>query len=89
MSSQWDPDAGAYRCYYTGVKLLEEGRSPRSVTWEHRVPGDESSVVLVAELVNKMKAYMTEKEFRRMVRELSRRFDGQPFSVSAFPSSRR
>jgi len=49
------------------------------------IPGDESSVVLLADVVNKMKTDMTEEQFKTMVRALARRFDGHPFDESAFP----
>lgn len=82
---QWDPDIGGFRCYYADVKLTHDYGSRRYATWEHREPGDESSVVLVAHLVNKMKGDMKEAEFKAMVRALSRRFEDQPFDESAFP----
>ena len=86
LFSQWDPAIGAFRCYYTGIALTDNFGSRRYATWEHRDVGDESSVVLVADLVNKMKSDMTEDEFGAMIRALCRHFDGQPFDESAFPS---
>jgi hypothetical protein len=85
MSSQWDAAVGAFRCFYTGVPLTENYGSRRYATWEHREPGDESTVVLVADLVNKMKSDLKEDEFRAMVHALSRYFDRQLFDESAFP----
>jgi hypothetical protein len=88
LSKQWDPAIRAFRCHYTGIALTEGPGGRRSVTWEHRDPGDASGVVLVADLVNKMKGHMREDEFRTMVHALSRCFDGQPFEESSFPSDR-
>jgi hypothetical protein len=87
LKGQWDPAIDAFRCHYTGVALATTYGSRRYTTWEHRAAGDESSVVLVADLVNKMKSGdSTEHEFIAMVRALSRHFDGEPFDEFAFPS---
>lgn len=85
MKDQWDPEAGAFRCYYSDVELTDDYPSHRFASWEHLTPGDETSVVLVADLINKMKTDLTEKEFGAMIRALYRRLEGQPFDASAFP----
>jgi len=85
LQEQWDSEINALRCHYTGLPLTGPHGSRRYATWEHVVPGDESSVVLVADLINKMKSDMTGDEFTEMVRALARRFDGQAFDESAFP----
>src|SRR5438874_285316 len=78
MKKQWRDDA--FRCHYTDIALsIGDKRSRRYATWEHVTPSDETSVVLVAELVNKMKADMNNAEFKRMVLALARSFDGVPF----------
>jgi hypothetical protein len=64
--------------------------SPRYAEWTLRVPGDPSSVVLVASLVNRMKAGLREDEFMAMVRALADRFERdrpspRPFDEGAFP----
>ncbi len=59
--------------------------SRRSATWEHVIPGDESSVVLVADLINKMKGDMQEDEFRSVVTALARFFSEGYFDETAFP----
>src|SRR5205814_3074892 len=84
MKRQWDPEIEAFRCAYTDIAMTLDPGSRRSATWEHGTPGVESSVVLVTDLVNKMKADMKEPEFKTMVRALARRFDGE-FDESAFP----
>ena len=86
LHNQWDPKAGAFRCFYTSLVLSEDWGSRRSASWEHRTPGDESSVVLVADLVNKMKGDMTEQEFRRVVLALARHFDAPGFDDAEFPA---
>ena len=88
MWDQWDGNESVFRCKYTGVPLSEVRGSRRYATWEHATPGDEASVVLVADLVNKMKVDMTEPEFRDMVAALARRFEGHDFDAHAFPADR-
>ena len=88
MRDQWDENERVFRCKYTGVPLSEVPGSRRYATWEHVTPGDEASVVLVADLVNKMKGDMTEPEFRDMVAALARRFEGHDFDPNDFPADR-
>ncbi len=88
MRKQWRE--GNFRCKYTDIALsIDEKTSRRYATWEHVTPGDESSVVLVAELINKMKADMSEAEFKRMVLALASSFEGVAFDERKFPADRR
>jgi hypothetical protein len=89
MRDQWSNERQAFLCAYTGVALDETNGNTRYATWEHRQPGDESSVVLVADLVNRMKGDMTETEFSSMVRALADHFRGEAFDESAFPMRER
>jgi hypothetical protein len=87
LCEQWDPEIGGFRCYFTDAKMIEDdGRRRRSATWEHLAPGNESSVVLVARVINTMKTDMTEDEFERIVRALAKAFEGRQFDESAFPA---
>lgn len=85
MHQQCDDKAHEFRCYFTGVILNNERGSTRQATWEHLTPGEESSVVLVADLVNRMKTDMTEGEFKALVRALAQHFDGADFQDEALP----
>ena len=87
MKKQWD--GGSFRCFYTGIVLSDKPGSRQSATWEHITPGKESTVVLVADLVNKMKANMTDREFKALVRALAVLFSGGAFDPRAFPSDPR
>lgn len=85
MCRQWNSAKEAFLCHYTGLPLLTENKgSRRYATWEHVIPGDESSVVLAANIVNKMKSDMTEAEFKRLVRALADHFDMQALDESAW-----
>lgn len=86
MRRQWDADVGAFRCHYTGVPLDGQPGSRRYATWEHLTPGVESDVVLVADLLNRMKTDMSDAEFRVLVKALARHFDGAGFDFAAFPA---
>jgi hypothetical protein len=85
MRDQWRDDLHAFACKYTGVALTHAGGA-RNAEWEHVIPGKESSVVLVAALVNRMKADLTEDQWNTMIRALYElRIEGKPFDESAFP----
>lgn len=88
LKDQWDREAGAFRCYYTGIPL-EDVPGRRYATWEHTTPGESTRVVLVADVINKMKSDMTESEFRSIVLALAERFKGEGFDESAFPADRQ
>ena len=68
--------------------ITEHPGDRRSVTWEHLDPRDGSRVVLAAALINRMKADLTEEQFRGMVKALADHFEhpGVPFDKSAWPS---
>jgi hypothetical protein len=87
MRDQWERH-GDFLCSYTGVKLdLEDPSSVRFREWEHAKPGDETSVVLAAALVNRMKCYLDVDAFRRMVIALADHFTtNTPFDVDAWPN---
>jgi hypothetical protein len=88
LRTQWDPFIEAFRCHYTDVPLSLKPGTRRTATWEHLTPRDESSVVLLADLVNKMKSDMTDAEFRIVVRALANRFEGGLFDPYAFPAEK-
>lgn len=79
---------GAFRCFYTGVTLVDDPRrfrDHRYLVFENRTPGDEASVVVTCALINRMKTDLTEEQFKEMVRELARALDGGTFDEHAFP----
>ena len=85
LRDQWNKDLQAFTCKYTGIALTHKGGA-RNAEWEHRTPADESSVVLVAALVNRMKADLTEEQWDAMIRALyALRIEGKPFDESALP----
>lgn len=82
MKEAWD--AQVFRCYYTGIKLVEDNhKDPRYLTLDHRIPRKESDIVVVAAAINDMKSDMDD-EFKAMVQELANYFNGQGFSKSVF-----
>lgn len=89
MQEQWDKQEQCFRCRFTDIPLTGDYGSTSFPTWEHLTPGDESSVVLVADLINRMKADMTEPEFKSIVHALAQKFKGKPFDEEAFPRRER
>ena len=86
MQDSWHD--GAFRCFYTGIALVEDGnrwRDHRYLSFEHLTPGDEKSVVVTCYLVNRMKTDLTGEQFRAMVSELAKAFSGGAFDERFFP----
>lgn len=85
LHDQWSEDRQAFVCKYTSTPLTHSGGA-RDAEWEHAIPGDPESVVLVAAVVNRMKADLTEDQWNDMVRALyATRIEGKPFDEKAFP----
>jgi hypothetical protein len=89
LHAQWDEGRdegrGAFVCAYTGISLTHKGGATNA-EWEHVIPGDESSVVLVAAVVNRMKADLTEEQWDAMIAALyALRIEGKPFDPTALP----
>ena len=83
LRKSWDGEN--FRCNYTGIKLVEDNhKDPRYITFDHRTPGREDDIVIVAQAINDMKSDMTDKEFRRMILQLANRFNGGEFDETVF-----
>jgi hypothetical protein len=83
---------GAFHCHYTGVRLIDDPtqfRDHRYVALEHQTPGDESSIVVTCSMVNRMKTDLSDAEFRRVVIELAKVFQGGQFDEQVFPEGKR
>jgi hypothetical protein len=79
---------GAFRCYYTGVCLIEDHsrwRDHRYLVFEDRIPGDGTTVVVTCALISRMKADLAEDQFKLIVTELAKTFGGGTFDQGAFP----
>ena len=62
LHEQWNEDLQAFTCKDTSIALTHNGGASNG-EWEHRIPRVESSVVLFAALVNRMKADLTEDQW--------------------------
>jgi len=83
LKEAWD--GRGFRCHYSGITLVEDDPSdPRYLTFDHRTPRNESDIVVTAAVLNDMKSDLTEKEFRNMIIQLARRFEGGGFDESVF-----
>ena len=79
---------GAFHCFYTGIALVEDDRrwrDHRYLSFDHRTPGDEASVVVTCALVNRMKTDLSEEQFKAMITELAKAFAGGAFDERVFP----
>lgn len=80
LKTAWDPKLKAFRCHYTGVVLEEEDhKDPLYLTFDHRTPRQEDDIVIAAACINDMKSDLTEDEFKSVVKQLARRFNGEDF----------
>jgi hypothetical protein len=80
MIEWWNEEAQGFLCRYTGIKLDEENdHSPRYLNFDHLIPGG-PVVVPAAAVINNMKSDLSEDEFRAIIRELVRRWDGAEFN---------
>jgi len=86
LQESWDSEARCFRCHYTGIALkTDDHRDHRYLSLEHQIPGNETEIVVVSALLNRMKTDLSDREFRRMVAALARRFEGEDFDETAFP----
>ena len=86
LSKGWDGEG--FRCYYTGVRLVEDNQyAPRHLTLDHRIPGREDDIVVASLLINQMKSKLTEDEFKAIIAQLMSRFNGGTFDESVFKLS--
>ena len=77
-------DGNAFRCYYSNTPLeTTNSKNPRYRTFDHRTPRDKQDIVLAASLINDMKSDMTEQEFKKIIIELAKRFQGGHFDDKA------
>jgi len=54
LQQAWDGES--FRCFYTGVKLVEDNsKDPRYLTFDHLIPRKEDEIVIAAAAINDMK----------------------------------
>lgn len=83
LQQAWD--GKHFRCYYTGIRLVEDDhKDPRYLTFDHLTPRKEDNIVIVASAINDMKSDMSDKEFRQMVLQLANKLNGGQFDEKAF-----
>lgn len=83
LQQSWDGES--FRCFYTGVRLVEDNsRDPRYLTFDHRTPRQEDDIVIVASAINDMKSDMSDREFRKVVLQLANKLNGGTFDGRAF-----
>jgi hypothetical protein len=86
LQQAWDGEG--FRCYYSGIRLVEDNhKDPRYLTFDHRVPRDESDIVVAAQLINDMKTDVSESEFKAIAIQLASRFQGGMFDDKVFKLS--
>ncbi|MFA5304750.1 MAG: hypothetical protein WDL99_03735 [Candidatus Omnitrophota bacterium] len=78
-------DGNSFRCYYTGIKLVENNhKDPLYLTFDHRIPRKEDDIVVAAAILNDMKSDMDENEFKAIIFQLAEHFKGKEIDEKAF-----
>jgi len=79
LKQAWD--GKGFCCYYTGI-ILDENvpKSPIYITFDHRIPKKEDDIVVTAQVINDMKSDLSEDEFKQVIIELAKRFNGGIFN---------
>jgi hypothetical protein len=86
LKRAWDADERCFLCHYTRIPLdTEDHRDHRYLSLEHQTPGNETDIVVVSALINRMKTDLSDAEFKRMVTALAASFEKPPFDRDAFP----
>jgi hypothetical protein len=83
MAGGWDIVLQGFICKYSGLLLDYLNRtSPWYMTFDHRFPGKKGFMVVCAAWVNYMKTYLTDEQFRVVLKALADHFrDGTPFDT--------
>jgi hypothetical protein len=81
MAVAWDPVRQGFVCRYSGVLLdYFNKKSPWYLTFDHRFPGLKGNLVVCAAWINYMKTYLTDEQFRAVMKGLTNHFrDGKEF----------
>jgi hypothetical protein len=79
MRASWCEKEGLFRCHYSGARLVERYPHPAYPTFDHTTARDGRKVTFVAALINDMKSVMTDEDFKLLVIEMAKRFQGLPF----------
>ena len=84
LKKSWD--GKCFRCHYSGVRLEErDHHSPVYITFDHRIPREESDIVIAAAVINDMKSDLSDEEFKNAINQLSAWFSkGTPVSEDVF-----
>jgi hypothetical protein len=73
LKAAWSSDEEGFLCYYTGIKLdVDDPFSPWSLSFDHRIPGEDGTLAVAAWWVNTMKTALSEQEFWSVVTEYDR-----------------
>ena len=84
LKAAWNRELGAFVCHYSGAVLTDDPACPWYLSFDHRTPGDDSDLVVCAQLVNHFKSNLTEPEFRWLVIQLGERFTGARERIETF-----
>ena len=90
MTAAWNAKLRAFLCHYTGLKVEElDFTDLWYLSFDHVIPGKLGDLVVAALWVNRMKSFLTEAEFRAVLKQLADRFrHGTPFDTGVIDHRR-
>jgi len=82
MKASWDKVRQCFICYLTGLEVeLKDRKSPRYITFDHRIPRMPGTLAVAVAFANIMKTALSDDEFWLIVGELANHFrTGKPFN---------
>jgi hypothetical protein len=79
MKASWSKKDQCFLCHYSGVRLVETHPHPAYRTFDHTTARDGREVTVVAHVINDMKSVLSDTDFKALVIELAKKFQGGPF----------
>ena len=86
LQKAWDADNEAFRCHYSGIRLVDDDpKDPRYITFDYVNPLRNGELVVTAALIRHMKLYITTDEFTAIISQLAKHFaDGTEVDEGVF-----
>ena len=81
MQASWSTTDQCFRCHYSGARLVEQYPHPAYPTFDHTTARDGREVTFVSALINDMKSVLSDADFKTVVIEMGKKFQGLPFDL--------
>jgi len=76
LRKAWDKDSECFRCYYSGIRLVEDNyKDPRYITFDRLIMEKDADLVITASIIKDMKSDMSSDEFKTIINQLAKHFE--------------